>query len=217
MIDGGDLLWRVGYHVDPAGFTPTDRCSWGHRFDDPSKAVRSLYVAEEPITALREVLADLRPSAEAIADFVGAFGPDALSEVVTRPVSASWRRQHVLLPVSLELNGAFIDLCDLRTRQAVERRYAALLTEHGMAHLDLGEITTKRRPVTQAIAGHLLRNHDAAAIRFPSCLDGSACVVVYESRCDVVEAGEAISLCDPAPEVLARVCAEWDIAMEPAG
>ncbi len=71
----------------------------------------------------------------------------------------------------LKLNGPIYDLTDISQRQLVEERHAALLVEHGMRHLDLHEITTDRRVVTQTIAGDLY-DEGAAAIRFPSHLDG---------------------------------------------
>jgi hypothetical protein len=54
--------------------------------------------------------------------------------------------------VSLELHGDLIDLADPGTRQAVERRHAGLLVDHNLEHLDLHEITIRRRVVTQTIA-----------------------------------------------------------------
>jgi hypothetical protein len=42
-----------------------------------------------------------------------------------------------------------------------------LLLEHDMQHLDLNEITTSRRAITQTIATDLL-DRGASAIRFPS-------------------------------------------------
>src|ERR1700742_575890 len=46
--------WRVGYHLDPLGFTPHELYGFQHRF-------RTLYFAELPEACLREVLTDFRP------------------------------------------------------------------------------------------------------------------------------------------------------------
>jgi hypothetical protein len=64
-IDRRAGLWRVARKPDPLNFVPHDRYSWGHRFDDLKRHHRTLYCAETPETALREVLADLRPNASA--------------------------------------------------------------------------------------------------------------------------------------------------------
>jgi hypothetical protein len=111
-------FWRVGYHADPAGFVPVELCTFNHRFDDVQQRFRSIYAAELSETALREVLADLRPKAAAIRRYVERFGPDAADDVPALPVTASWRQQHVLVQVRLELDGPLIDLCDTAPRAA---------------------------------------------------------------------------------------------------
>jgi len=70
--------WRVGHISDPLGFVPHDRCAWNHRFDDPGRRFRTLYWALRAETALREVLADLRPNTAQLADYAAVFGNDAL-------------------------------------------------------------------------------------------------------------------------------------------
>ena len=52
-------------------------------------------------------------------------------------------------------------------------------------HLDLHEITTDRRVVTQTIAADLF-DRGVAAVRFPSRLDGDACIALLERRGNVV-------------------------------
>ena len=66
MIDTPDRgYWRVGDHTEPAGFFPRELCTSNHRFCDVQRRVRSIYVAELAETALRAVLADVRPKAAA--------------------------------------------------------------------------------------------------------------------------------------------------------
>jgi RES domain len=59
---GAAALWRVAYAGDPLAFAPLDLYEFSHRFDDIHRRFRTLYCAENPETALREVLADLRPN-----------------------------------------------------------------------------------------------------------------------------------------------------------
>src|SRR4029077_8737372 len=82
---------------------------------------------------------------------------------------------HCVVPTMLRLEVPVITLTEAATRQEVEHRHAELLLDYGLRHLDLHEITTSRRPVTQTIAAELF-DRGAAAIRFPSRLDGNACV-----------------------------------------
>jgi len=70
--------------------------------------------------------------------------------------------------------------------------------------------------VTQTIAGDLF-DRGAAALRFPSRLDGRPAFALFEGRAEFVEAGEPILWTDPAPEPLVTVCAQWELELEPTG
>lgn len=72
-------------------------------------------------------------------------------------------------------------LTDVPTRQRIEEGHAELLVEHGLEHLDLYEITTSRRVITQTIAAGLF-DRGAGGVRFPSRPDGNACVASSTAR-----------------------------------
>ena len=91
-----------------------------------------------------------------------------------------------------------IDLTNVPTRQEIEHRHIELLLAHDLEHLDLHEITTSRRAITQTIAADLF-DLGAGAVRFPSRLDGNACVALFEGRGTAGLAGEPIALTDPQP------------------
>lgn len=213
-MSGGEL-WRVGHRGDPLAFTPFELCAWNHRFDDARQRFRSVYCAEHAATSLREVLADFRPDLNARRAFADAFGAAALDDLPAAAVTARWREEHLLAPAEMVLDGELIDLTDPAVRADLEQRHASLLVEHGLAHLDLHEITSRRRVVTQTIAADLFDRCDAGALRFPSRLDGQPAFVVFEGRGELVQAGEPIELTDPAPEVLLSVCREWGLEVEP--
>jgi hypothetical protein len=212
-VSGGEL-WRVGHRDDPFAFTRRDLCEWNHRFDDARRRFRTIYCAEDPRTSLREVLADFRPKLSAIRAFADAFGEGALDDISSHPVTASWREQHVLAPAQAHLDGLIVDLNELQTRDELEKRHAALLAEHGLEHLDLHEITSRRRIVTQTIAADLFDRCKAAAVRFPSRLDGRPALALFEGRGELVAAGEPLELTDPAPASLVEVCTEWGLTLE---
>jgi hypothetical protein len=213
--DVGRVLWRVGYHADPLGFTPGELYEFSHRFDGIHRRFRTLYCAELPETCLREVLADFRLNLGALRRHVERYGPDAAHDFTPEPVTAQWRSQHVLVPVALALDGPLIDLTDVPTRQELEDRHLDLLLEHGLQHPDLHEITTSRRPITQAIAADLF-DRGASAVRFPSRLDGNACVALFEDRGTAIMAGDPIALTDPPPEPLTNVTGPWRLMLEAA-
>jgi hypothetical protein len=78
--DAGQALWRVGYHLDPLGFTPHELYGFNHRFDDIQRRFRTLYFAELPETCLREVLADFRPNLAARQRHIERYGPEAAED-----------------------------------------------------------------------------------------------------------------------------------------
>jgi hypothetical protein len=123
--------WRVGHLSDPLGFVAVERCSWNHRFDDPRRRFRTLYCALRPETALREVLADLRPNATQLADYARAFGADALADLPRQAITASWRRQHQLVECRIDADRTVVDLTDPAVREEIAREHAALLAHHG--------------------------------------------------------------------------------------
>lgn len=212
-MSGGEL-WRVGHRDDPLAFARRELFAWNHRFDDGRRRFRTIYCAEDPRTALREVLADFRPKLSAIRAFVDAFGEGALDDFPPYSVTASWREQHVLAPARAQLDGPLVDLSEPHARDELAKRHAALLAEHGLEHLDLHEITSRRRIITQTIATDLFDRLEVAAVRFPSRLDGKPALALFEGRGELEAAGEPIELTDPAPAPLVEVCTEWDLALE---
>lgn len=211
-----EILWRVGYRADPLAFTPSELCSGHHRFDDPTRRFRTVYCAEHPETALREVLADFRPKVSALQAFAEKFGDDALDDVPAGLVTMVWREQHLLTPTRMDLDGDLVDMTDAAVRAELESRHAAMLIEHGLEHLDFHELTTRHRLVTQTIAGDLY-DRGAAALRFPSSLDGQANVVLFEGRGELEEAGDSTALTEPPPKPLVTVCTEWGLRLESIG
>ncbi len=207
-------VWRVGLASDALGFVPTERRSYNNRFDDLRQRFGTLYCALVPETALREVLADLRPDAAAIARYIQIHGPEAARDIPAAPVTANWRRRHVLAPARMELTGPILDLTDPDQRHEIERRHAQLLAEHAMSHLDMHEITTPRRVLTKTIAADAFDRLGIAAIRFASRLDGLPCYALFEGRGHLVAAGDVLALTDPPPEALENVAASWQLQLE---
>lgn len=214
-MSGGEL-WRVGHRADPLAYTPHELCSWNHRFDDRGRRFRTIYCAEHPETSLREVLADLRPNLAAREAFADAFGVEALEDLPAAPVTARWREEHLLVSARMALDGDLADLTKPDARAELEDRHAALLLDHGLEHLDLHEITARRRVVTQSIAADLF-DAGVAALRFPSRLDGLPALALFEGRVELERVGEPIKLTDPAPEPLLVVSREWSLALGSTG
>ena len=211
----GRRVWRVGHADAPLDFVPYEYCSWQHRFDDPMREYRTIYGSEHQLTALREVLADLRPNAKARADFAqfqlaqGVRVEDL--QVPGRAVTASWRRSHELAPARVEHEGELVDLDDPALRERLATRHATLLAEHGMAQLNIAEIRSKNRLVTQTIARDLYMR-GAAGVLFRSNLDDGPCIALMEGRARFIADGAPLSLAEDLPE-LTRVCEEYNLVL----
>ena len=80
----------------------------------------------------------------------------------------------------------------------------------------MSEITTSRRVITQTLAADFHDRLRAAAVRFPSKLDGTPCIAVFEGRGELHATGDPIGLIDPAPEPLLNVCAGWRLELAPS-
>jgi hypothetical protein len=161
--------------------------------------------------------ADLRPNAAAIARFVDAFGEEALEDLEAEQITAVWRRKRVLAPARVVPSDAVVlDLTDAAEAHEVETAHADLLAQHGMDHLDLHEITTRRRVVTQTIAADVYRRFGVGVIRFASSRDGCPCCAILEHHAALEPGGPPIPLTDPPPAALVTVAQEWDLRLEAA-
>jgi hypothetical protein len=171
-----------------------------------------LYAARDVETCLREVLADLRPDTTMLTEFRELFGRDAGLEAAAGMVGAELRRERVLAAADLVLDdGELVDVDVPGTRAALEREHAPLLAEHGMRHLDVAEVRSRTRVVTQRI-GRALYESGAAAIRFGSNLDDQPCYALFEGRAELAPNGEPSAL-TPELEPLRRVCDELGLAL----
>lgn len=195
---------------------PHELCSWEHRFDDPQREYRTLYCAEHRRTCLREILADLRPNVNTRVDFAQfqieqGYTPDELYEPA-REVTSAWRRENVLAKAKVERDGPLLDVDDVDLRAELERSHSDLLRSHGMDQLDISEIRSRNRPVTQAISRDLY-SQGAAGLLFKSNLDDEQCLVVFEGIASLEDTGEPwIELTDDVPELL-QVCAEYGLIL----
>ncbi|MBJ7330655.1 MAG: RES domain-containing protein [Solirubrobacteraceae bacterium] len=178
---------RIGHVSAPRDYVRHAYCSWQHRFDDPLHDYRTLYCAEQPITCLREVLGDLRPNTKARADFMEfqraqGIHPDEVREPANE-VTARWRQENALAPGVVRRTGRLADLGNRRLLEQLATAHAFVLAEHGMHQLDLTNITSKNRRVTQEISRDLYE-HGAAGLLFRSNHDGARCRAVRRTRRD---------------------------------
>jgi hypothetical protein len=160
------------------------------------------------------VLADLRPDTAMLAELRELFGRDAALEAAAGTVPREFRARRVLVSAYVRVDdGELVDVDAPATRAALEREHAPLLAEHGMRHLDVSEIRSRTRVVSQRI-GRVLYERGAAGIRFGSNLDDQPCFAVFEARGRLVRRGRAkpLELDERLPELVA-VCDEYGLTL----
>ncbi|MGH2783531.1 MAG: RES family NAD+ phosphorylase [Thermoleophilaceae bacterium] len=207
--------YRVGWHTGPLDYPPHQFLSWSGRFDDPRSSLeptarfRTLYLGRRRTTALREALQDLRPDTRATADFKSLFGTTPPAGIVT----AQWRADRRIARARVEgPEHVFVDLEDLDVRRELEEQHASLLAAHGMRHLDISQLRSTQRVVTQTIALELYAA-GTAGIAYRSTLDNERCLAVFEGRAALTPYGSPQTL-EANDEDLLAVCKAWNLEIE---
>ena len=191
---------------------PRHLCGWQHRWDDPQREYRTLSCAESKLTCIREVLADLRPNAKAIAELKALFGEDTPAVEGVGEVAEEWRDAHLLCPALAVSDYEFCDLdARLELRNELEHERAGLLAEHDMDHLDITQVRSKDRIVTQTVSRALYARR-YAGVRFGSNLDDQPCYALFEGRAELEPNGDALDL-SPALKPLQQVCEEFGLRL----
>lgn len=208
------MVWRVGRQSDPLAPPPRERCSWRGRFDDAARRFRTLYCAASPDTSLREKLAPLRPSAEMWMELlfslhVGQFRPREMYAMELGQLAGL-----VLASAEVDLpdNLGLVDIEDLAVRTDLEREYAWLLATHGVSHLDISELRSDLRPLTQTLAGELY-NKGYAGISYRSKVDNERCYALFEGRYELRPTAEPVSLTERVDWV-ERICREMGLQLD---
>lgn len=186
-------------------------CSWQQRWDDPRREYRTLYCAQRPETCLVEVLADLRPNTRMLVDLADVMGETAELLQAAGVVEPSWRAVHALQSARPLLGGELADVEGLVLRRELERRHAALLAAHDMDHLNISEIRSQTRTVTQTIGRHLYED-GYAGVAFSSNLDGHRCFALFEGRAELQPDGEALAMSEDLA-ILRAVCSQLGLRL----
>lgn len=215
---GARSVARVGWRADPVSHHP--RPDFSNRFDDRDGRFRTLYVAAQETTALREVLADRRPELRAIAE-IQQHRPEDFEllrdtlQQTTRPITAEWRREHIVARGRLQAEGPIADLTNPQDRQQLAVQHADLLAKHQHTQLDLPDAMSSDRTFTRELAARLY-DDGYAGVKFRSQYDSQACWALFEGRAEMTHE-RSVELTDPAPPALKRVAREWAIDIEPTG
>jgi RES domain len=92
----------------------------------------------------------------------------------------------------------------------LEWMHANLLLRHGMDHLDVSQIRSRDRDVTQVLARALF-DLGAAGVAYGSNLDDLPCYALFEDRARLIPDGEP-EILNPAHSEFMRICLEFGLA-----
>lgn len=206
-------IWRLAHARNPCDFVPRRYCSWNNRFDDPLKKYRTVYGARLAITCLRELLADLRPNAKALAEFGELFGSSADDgPIIAGVVSKQWRRSHVLVPAEAKFTqGRLVAIEAPSIIQQLSERHQKLLKQFGVDALTVATLRSRQRPLTRAFSRTLFESGHAG-ITFHSRLDGKPCYAYFEGRAALKPVGPVIPLTQNHPDLI-KVCGEYTLVL----
>jgi RES domain len=106
-----------------------------------------------------------------------------------------------------------VDLEDLTVRRMLEERHAPLLAAYGVRHLDISQLRSRQRIVTQTIGLELFAA-GIGGIRYKSTLDDGECVALFEGCVELRPYGaeQEISADD---EDLVTIARQWKLDIEP--
>jgi len=152
----------------------------------------------------------VRPDTSTIADFRSLFGTAPPAGVITAQWLADRRLARARLSTPEEL---FVDLENPNVRRDLEQKHARLLASHDMQHLDISQLRSTQRVVTQTIALDLYDTGKAGII-YRSTIDNETCVAVFERRVTITPYGAPRALHTSDPDLVA-ISAEWDLHLEP--
>lgn len=96
-------------------------------------------------------------------------------------VTWEWRERNALVEAVIVSDGKLADLSDVGLRTELETGHAELLAQHGMEHLDVSQVRSKTRIVTQKL-GRSLYDREYVGVRFRSNLDDGECFALFEDR-----------------------------------
>lgn len=150
-----------------------------------------------------------------LAEWGKVFGGAGIEDDVQAAgvVSWAWREKNALVEATVRAEGELVDLEDAAVRRELERMHAALLAEHGMDHLDVSQLRSKDRIVTQTISRGLYEK-GFAGIRFRSNLDDRECFALFEGRASLEPTGrEPEPLTGDAPELL-QVASDYGLVLK---
>lgn len=151
------IVYRVGYTPDPFAWTPWQYATNGRfngRWDDPGGRFRTLYVADQLLGCLLEVLADFRPDLQLAADLAGIDDDEDYPTAPGGTVPVSWLTPRTIGQAIM--SGRFADVRTAVTVAVLRDRFGPAAARSGLTDLDAAALKMRApRSLTQTITGWL--------------------------------------------------------------
>lgn len=146
------------------------------------------------------MLADLKPDTRALREFEKLFGRSAVHDL-KGPVPWAWREKKALAPAHIEAVGNIVEIDAYDTLRHLERGHAEFLADHGIENLNISELRSKQREVTQHLARAM---YDAgyAGVAFGSNENNRRCFALFEDRATLESAGDPIPMTEDHADLL---------------
>ena len=141
-------LYRIGHLPDPLAWPP-EAVRGAGRFDDPAGEYRVLYAGQRR-TCFLETLAPLRPSVETLAAMHAVTGTD--EPVPPAVVPPDWYQKRAVATLHLLPGQRWLDVRATETLEALRLEFAEELVRWGISDLDLSDLMSRDRRLTQAIS-----------------------------------------------------------------
>jgi hypothetical protein len=162
-------LYRIGHLPDPLAWPPEEVRGAG-RFDDPLAEYRVLYAGQRR-TCFLETLAWLRPSIETLAAMRAVTGTD--EPVLSSPIPPDWYQKRAVAALLLRPGQRWLDVRATETHGALRVELADELAAWGLTDLDLGDMLSRNRRLTQRIS-RWAYEHDYRGIVYASRFNAGA-------------------------------------------
>lgn len=126
--------------------------TFGHRWDDPQRIFRSLYLADSDVGATVEVLQDMMPHPATIQRARGLVLDSDEAPPPVGGIDPEFFEDHYLCALTAEVNGRFIDVLHAEILKIMNDQHAALLEQLGLPAITAETMNGYDSEITQAAA-----------------------------------------------------------------
>ena len=126
--------------------------TFGHRWDDPQRKFRSLYLADSDIGAMVEVLQDLMPHPATVQRARHLILEQGEASPPVGAIDPEFFEDNYLCTLSAEVDGHFVDVLHAEVLKVMNDQHGALLQHLGLPPITADTMNGYHTEITQAVA-----------------------------------------------------------------